>query len=92
MKKNYYYNGFKVRSSNNDYKFALLKIVNGTFKTCKCSKSYEACLNHLDYITKAEELANQDNITIHEAWCKYHLWSSQCEERKNYIIVELEQR
>lgn len=92
--KNYYYKEFKVRSSisDNDYKFALLYKENRTIKTIKCSKTRENCVKYLDYLTKAESYAKRDNITIEEAYMKYKLISNQRAERKNYIIVELEQR
>ena len=91
--KNYYYDGFKVRASENAYKYALLfKCEDGTYKTCKCSASYENCVKELNYKTKAETIANQQNITIEEAYKKYNLWSSQLCKRENYIIVKLEIR
>ncbi len=91
----YYYNGQKIRTSDNEYNFALLfKCKDGTFKACKCSRSYEACEKELNYKTKAETIANQTGQTIKEVWesGKYRLWSSQLCERKNYIIVKLEVR
>ena len=89
----YYYNGQKIRTSQNDYKYALLFVgKDGTYKTCKCSKSYEACEKELNYKTKAETIANQLGQTIEEVYKsrKYKLCSSQLCKRENYIIVKLD--
>lgn len=95
MKHKYYYNNQLVRSSENEYKYALLfKGENGTYKTCKCSSSYDACLKELNYKTRAETISKQTGLSFDEIWKsrKYNLCSSQFCERENYIIVELEQR
>lgn len=89
----YYYNGQKIRTSNNKYKYALLFVgKDGTYKTCKCSKSYDACEKELNYKTKAETIAIQLGQTIEEVYKsrKYKLCSSQLCKRENYIIVKLE--
>ena len=89
----YYYNGQKIRTSENEYNYALLFVgKDGTYKTCKCSKSYDACEQELNYKTKAETIANQTGQTIEEVFKnrKYKLWSGQLYKRENYIIVKLE--
>lgn len=94
-KRTYYYNGQKIRTSGNEYKYALLYICkDGTFKTKKCSATYKGCETELNRITRAETIANETGLTIEQVWesGKYHLWSDQLEQRKNYIIAELEAR
>ena len=95
MKHKYYYNKQLVRSSESEYKYALLfKRKDGTFKTCKCSKSYDLCVKELNYKTKAETIGQKLGLTIEEVWNlrEYVLCSSQLCKRENYIIVELETR
>ena len=92
-KMKYYYNGQRIRTSENEYNYALLFVgKDGTYKTCKCSNTYDACEKELNYKTKAETIANQLGQTIEEVYKsrKYKLCSSQLFKRENYIIVKLE--
>lgn len=87
----YYYNGQLVRTSDNDYDYALLSIrKDGTYKTFACSKNYESLLKKYRYMTKAERLANENGITIEEAYNKFRLFTSQCYKSAPLAVVKLE--
>lgn len=95
MKHKYYYNNQLIRTSENEYKYALLfKHEDGTYEAYRCSSSYDLCLKELNHKTKAETIAKATGATIKEVYYnkKYRLWSSQLYKREDFIIVELEQR
>lgn len=91
----YFYEGQLIRTSKtrSNYKYALVRKTAEGFKTYKCSSKYEECVKEFNYMTKGDKLAKQDGITLHEAWIKYNLYSSQCRwKEEDLLIVELEVR
>ena len=88
MKKNYYYNGIKVRSSDNDYSHAIIynyvnKDGEEKFRLIACSGSYQAVINR--FKREYNYLSNED------------IWSSTYgqhskEKASKLQIVELKQQ
>ena len=70
MKKKYYYKDILIRTSNNDYNFALIiENENGSVCIFRCSETYQGCEKELNRICKLYDSLLKEGISYDE-WVK----------------------
>lgn len=84
MKQTYYYKGQKIRTSEHDYKYALIVEFEGKIYVKKCSSTYQGCEAELNRLTKLFRNCQAKGINFDDARKYWHDCCMASIERKPF--------